>query len=426
MSNHLSPAVVAASLKQVIQDAITIDFPGAVTRLGRPGSEGSDAAPAVNIFLYQVTPLASARNEHLGTRSADGRLRGATVVAMELHFLLSFYGGASNYDAERLLGSVSRAVEHKPIVTASVVKKVIQESAGILDNADLHLARETVRASPVALSLDDMSKLWSVLFQVPYVLSVAYRCGPVLIETSESGSPGLPVTQVGIGSVTMGGPVFEGAEAEAGVGWPIVWGSKVVLKGKGLSQSDLIVKVGGLAASLAGASISDTRIVLPLVAATFAGSELPAGSVLVEAILPPPSGGAAYLTRVSDSTGFTLRASVALAPNGLQITPPARPGDPVDGTITIIISPKLTKGQQVRLLLDQKVTTAPKSYQLTPTPVADNAYPLSQVTFPFESLEPGDYIMHVSVDSTLSAPQIDTNANSAKYRQIVGPSVKIP
>lgn len=426
MSNHLAIATVTAALQQSLQSALNEDVPGAQVKVGRPTAGGNeeDAALSVNLFLYQVAPNAAGRNAHLASRSSDGRMRGPDVVALDLFYLLSFYGTPSTFAAERLLASMARILEHKALVTPSMIAKAITENAGVLDDADLHLAAERVRASPVHLSLDEMSKLWSVLFQVPYALSVAYKFGPVFIETTASGSPGLPVTQVGNSVLLMGGPRFTGAEAPDGPGWPILWGSNLVLKGQGLSRHGLILRIDGIEADLSATAITPDRIVLPLVAATFGGESLRAGPVLVEAVVPPPTGAPAHLARVSDTIAFVLKPTLTFA-SGALTTDPAPPGDPVDGSLTATLSPPIAKGQVVRLLLDGK--GAPRqSYQLSHEPVADADYPTDELVFPFTGVEPDDYHAQVQVNGIASAPEIDDDPLSATYRQILGPTVTIP
>ena len=48
------------------------------------------------------------------------------------------------------------------------------------------------------LSLEELSKLWSVFFQAPYALSVAYQATVVLIDGEENPSPALPVLTRGL------------------------------------------------------------------------------------------------------------------------------------------------------------------------------------------------------------------------------------
>ena len=61
--------------------------------------------------------------------------------------------------------------------------------------SDLDQQPELVKFTPAQLSLDDLSKVWSVFFQTPYALSVAYEATVVLIEGDETPRAPLPVRQ---------------------------------------------------------------------------------------------------------------------------------------------------------------------------------------------------------------------------------------
>ncbi|WP_117190432.1 DUF4255 domain-containing protein [Rhizobium terrae] len=426
MANHLAIATVTAALQQALQSALNTDVPGAQVKIGRPAATGNneDDSPGVNLFLYQVAPNAAGRNAHLASRDSAGRMRGPDIVALDLFYLLSFSGTPSDFAPERLLASVARIVEHRPLITPAMIAKAIAENPSVLDDADLQRAGERVRASPIHLSLDEMSKLWSVLFQVPYALSVAYRFGPVYIETRASGSPGLPVTQVGSAVLMLSGPRLAGAEAPEGAGWPIVWGGSVVLTGEGLARSDLELRIGGITVGTAGIAISAKRVVISLVAATFGGSELPAGPVLIEIVVPPPAGAPPHLARVGDTAVFVLKPVLTLPANAL-VTDPAPLGEPVDGTLKVKIVPKVVKRQTVHLLLDGK-GSAPRSFRLAHEAVADAAYPVDELVFPFTDVAPDDYHVQIVVDGVASAPEIDDDPLSVTYRQILGPMVTIP
>jgi len=424
MSNHLAVAVVTAALKQMVQDALDEDVPGAKARVGRPDAADADAQPTVNLFLYHVMANPRARNNHLPSRKPDGDRRGPSVVAIDLYYLVSFYGPPSEYAPERLLATVARALEHRPIITRSIIEKAIEEAGGMLDDADLHRAPESVRLTPTGLSLDELSKLWSVLLQVPYVLSLAYKCESLLIETKEAGSASLPVTSVGIGTLLIGGPTIEAIEPATGPGSPILWGNGLVLRGRGLDRSDMMLRVDDHSVDLTVAKVAPSRLEFPLTSAVLGGAELAAGAVPVEIVLPPPPGAPANLSRVSDRAVFTLRPRLGLPANAVVAAGP--PGQPADGTVRVTFSPRVTKGQQVRLLLDEQTAARPQSWQLAPDPVADAAYPVAELTFPFQNVKRATYHLQARVDGVASAPEIDLAPASPTFRQITGPRITIP
>jgi hypothetical protein len=425
MSNHLAVAAVTAALKQMVQDALDADVPGAKAQVGRPAIFEGDGNPTANLFLYHVLHDQRARNLHLPSRGRDGSRRGPSIAAIDLYYLISFYGSGSDYAPERLLGAVVRALEDRPIISPSIVERTIEEANGTLDAADLQRAPEPVRIIPTGLTLDELSKLWSVLLQVPYVLSVAYKCEIVYLETVEAGSRGRPVTSVGGTVYTLGGPAIDGVEPAGGPGTAIVWDGAVVIRGRGLDRSDLTLRLDGRDLDLSLATrITRRRIETPLSAATLGRAELAAGPVAIEALLPPTPGAPAHLIRITDRAGFTLRPKVSLPANAVDATGPA--GQPVDGKVNVNFTPKVTKGQQVQLLLDELAPTSPVSTQLHPDPVDPSTFPVAQLTFSFKGVKRADYHLQARVDDVASSPDIDLDPNSSTYRQIIGPTVTIP
>src|SRR4051812_41849924 len=102
MSNYMALATVTATLSQLVQEAInsqTLMLP-TVTHM-RPDGTGLPS-PGVNIFLYQVTPNAAWRNVDLPARNSDGQLITRPRVALDLHYLLTFYGDDTALEPQRL------------------------------------------------------------------------------------------------------------------------------------------------------------------------------------------------------------------------------------------------------------------------------------------------------------------------------------
>jgi hypothetical protein len=91
MSNFLAIATVTAALRQTLNAVAGIDVPGAEVTTMRP-DEPTNTDARVNIYLYQVTPNAAWRNADLPTRRNDGGLVQRPQVALDLHYLLTFYG----------------------------------------------------------------------------------------------------------------------------------------------------------------------------------------------------------------------------------------------------------------------------------------------------------------------------------------------
>ena len=114
MSNPLAVATVTACLQRSLQEAILTApigaVAGATVKNGKPPAPGSaPTSPTVYLFLYQTTPNPHQRNTDLPTRDATGALRQRPRTALDLHYLLSFWGDESTLEPQRMLG-VAEAV----------------------------------------------------------------------------------------------------------------------------------------------------------------------------------------------------------------------------------------------------------------------------------------------------------------------------
>ncbi len=195
MSNALAIATVTTALAQIVRTAAQSVVNGADVVTGRPDP---NATPAhrIHLFLYQVSPNGAMRNNDLPTRSTDGKLATRPTVALDLHYLLAFYGSEADLETQRMLGAVVRDLHAKPMLTRSMIQSAIS-SQSFLTDSNLADAVEKVKFTPLAVSLEELSKLWSVFFQTPYALSVAYQGTVVLIESEDVPQPAMPVLKRG-------------------------------------------------------------------------------------------------------------------------------------------------------------------------------------------------------------------------------------
>ena len=197
MSNSLAIATVTAALARIVRSAIQGAVSGSDVIIGRPENPpAGDALPRVRLYLYQVAPNAALRNADLPSRSSNGTLVKRPCAAIELYYLLSFYGSETELQPQRMLGAVVRDLHARPFLPRQMVQNVIAGYAALSDS-NLHEAFEHVRFSPLSLSLEEQSKLWSVFFQTPHAVSVAYQASAVLIESDEAPQPALPVLMRG-------------------------------------------------------------------------------------------------------------------------------------------------------------------------------------------------------------------------------------
>jgi hypothetical protein len=203
MSNHLSIAAVTATLRRMLQTAIDSDepnIPEAKVSAVRPNAPAAELpATGINVFLYRVTPNVALRSADLPTRRGEGTVVQRPRAALDLHYLLSFYGDEKRLEPQILLASAVRALHASPVLDRHAILPAVRDPGvpfPFPDDVDLADDPEMVRFSPTALSLEELSKLWSVLFQTPYVLSIAYQASVLLVEAPLPKAPeALPVRE---------------------------------------------------------------------------------------------------------------------------------------------------------------------------------------------------------------------------------------
>ncbi len=193
MSNYLAPATVTATLKIALENALAIDnlgFDHHVT-IDRPDEINSNSV-GVNIYLYQVTPNIAWRNADLPTRNSRGQTVQRPRIALDLHYLLTFFGDEPTLQDQRLLGSVISTLHNQPLLTQAMIAEAIANFS-TLSESDLANEIERVKFNPISLNLEELSKLWSVFFQTAYRLSIAYSASVIFIERQPEPVNALPV-----------------------------------------------------------------------------------------------------------------------------------------------------------------------------------------------------------------------------------------
>jgi hypothetical protein len=370
MSNALAIATVTTALAQIVRKAAQSVINGADVVTGRPDP---NATPVhrIHLFLYQVSPNGAMRNNDLPTRSSDGKFIARPTVALDLHYLLAFYGSDSELEAQRMLGAVARDLHTKPILTRAMIQNAIT-SQSFLDGSNLADAVEQVKFTPLAVSLEEMSKLWSVFFQTPYALSVAYQGTVVLIESEEAVQPALPVLKRGDkdqGVDTLLGPFpviespFFGMPQDKimqprAMSFPAAQlGLAVIVGGRNLGSETVFLRFShsklGLTQELPVASgdlsATELKVVLPQPGSGTSQTGWAPGVYTVTAVLK--QSGAAH-DRTSNGLPIALSPAIGAIEPGNTI--------PRDGqgtaTITVTCQPRVRIEQQAVLLLAGRET----------------------------------------------------------------------
>ena len=194
MSNYLAIAAITVSIREIVQAAVQAVVPGVSVRIGPPR-----AVPAsqmeVNIYLYRLSPNAFNRNEELPVGSGGGTV--IPRVALDLHYLISF-SGEEHLACEVMLGKVVAALHAKAALGAEDLAGVLGEGAAFpfLEQGYSAPQREQVKLTPEYLTLDELSKLWTVFFQEPHRPSLQYVASPVMLEAEIDPARAAPVARV--------------------------------------------------------------------------------------------------------------------------------------------------------------------------------------------------------------------------------------
>lgn len=416
MSNHLAAATVTAALRHNLQTILDTEVSALTARVTtlRPNAPATDLpAPGINIFLFQATPNAALRNADLPTRRGDGSLVNRPAAAVDLHYLLSFYGDDSRLEPQILLGCAIRALHAEPVLTREAIQNTI--SLGLFDfvaDSDLASAVDLVRFTPTGLSLEEMSKLWSVFLQSPYVLSIAYQAGVVLIDRDIPVRAPLPVRlPPNVYAIQSRSPVIaqvlsqSAAAAPIVAGQPILSGYLLVLAGKMLQGTSTVVRIDGADTP---ATVTDEQITvaLPLT--------LRAGAHGVQVIQQLKMGTPEVLHTVVQSN----IAAFALQPT---VTATATATD-----VTLTVTPGVGKRQRVRLLLNQLAAppgTAASTYAFDAPSRDLPAAPDETTTIivPISGAAADTYLVRVQVDGAESPLGFD--AGTGAYNT---PTVAVP
>jgi hypothetical protein len=239
MSNPLAIAAVTESLVALLSnnlEAASLVHGAGVSNIS-PDQPVPPPASGINVFLYQVTPNVAWRNADRPTRTADGSLLRKPQAAIDLHYLLTFYGDDTLLEQQRLLGAATLALHANPTLARNQIQPV-QVKHGVFAPSNLDTQAELIRFTPVAFTLEELSKLWSFLLKTDYVLSAAYLASVVLIEAEDAVLPPAPrVLAVNLVAPPLRQPVITQVVAAPSPNAPITPGSDIALIGRNLTAS---------------------------------------------------------------------------------------------------------------------------------------------------------------------------------------------
>ena len=438
MSNHLAIATVTATLQRLLQQSVQTSVEGARVTPARPENQGG-AAPetGITLYLYHLK-----RNTAFGNADTPGRQRRSEIarrnqLAIDLYYLLSFYGNEAELEPHRLLGSTLQLFEDQSILSSQMIRETIADPTyGFLADSDLADQLEMMRFELLPLSTDELSKIWSVFFQTAHALSVCYKVTVIMIEGRDPGQRALPVRDRRLGLSPFGKqPVIEQVLAVTGRYDPILAASVLRIHGRMLAAAAVRVRLCG--EEIVPSQVTETDICLPL--ASISPRALKIGVQSLQVIHPHGSRGsdqrrdrAAQRSGVSANTRvLTLDpiyhgvesnvAAFVLRPTIQQVQ--VRPTPDLDdelrsAAIDITVDIPLQPGQRAVLALNERSVDQPNAYVFEASPIYA---PIQTLTFQAEQLPPGEYLARIQVDGAESVLQVDQNPRSPTFEQYIAP-----
>jgi hypothetical protein len=141
----------------------------------------------VSLFLYRVYHNGGARNP-AGRTLADGR-RQRTRLPVDLHFMATAWARKASLQHE-IAGWMMRVLEDYPVLPAGLLNSY---RPGVFQ------PQETVTLSLTDLSVEDTFRIWEVMIDHAYQLSVPYVARTLDIESTRSDALFGPVQERELG-----------------------------------------------------------------------------------------------------------------------------------------------------------------------------------------------------------------------------------
>lgn len=420
MSKSQAVAAVTAVLAHIANKSTG----GAKIDIGRPKDpDGAGSGERkVNIYLYQVTQNGAWLNEDVATRDSDGKLRKRPQIALDLHYLFSFFGDESKFEPQLMMGAVMRDLHAGAVLTPSIIKKVSQDAGEplfkqVITDSELDKSVHSIKLTLASLSLDELSKVWSIFFQTPYALSVAYQATAVLIEKDVLTEEALPVRERGVYGMPMARPKIERIMAQAAPGTNpagiIKVGATVLIQGNNLRAEETTVLIDGIKVVTQSVGDREIAVKLPTKLVAEDGTEIPlrAGSHALQIVHGMLLGGLSspepHQIIESSPVPFLLRPTIEV-------------GSPIDkvqdaqglfsAKVPVTFDPKVAKAQRVWILLKETPEPANRppraSRFMAPKDngITDPATETNTITFPVKDVAAGDYLLQAHVDGGESLP----------------------
>jgi Pvc16 N-terminal domain len=420
VGNHKAVATVTAVLQQILQSAVQPDVDGVRVTTVQPRSIGNGTPETgINLYLYQVVRNTAYNNADV----TPLRVKGIPVkrqAALDLYYMLSFYGNDIELEPQRLLGSVIRALKDRPSISPEYIQEAVRNTSyRFLEGSDLGNQMQQLTIVPVDMNLDDLSKVWSSFFQAPYLLSLAYRVTVVMLEGDESKARPLPIAERYLGGAIPfpNRPLVEQIVPVTGKLDAILTSSTIYIYGKQLASGSVKVLIGGF--EFTPSETTESRITVQL--SSLSISYLRAGVQGLQVVHRIKKG---YVNNndsqivESNVAPFVLRPTI----QSFNVSSAGGRGGANSAILTLQVDVIIGIKQRVTLAMNEWSVDNPVGYQFEPEPRDTDT---DSITFALKAIKPGEYLLRLTVDGAESLLSIDTDENSPTYNWYKAPKIRI-
>jgi hypothetical protein len=357
------------------------------------GQAAGDIHKGINVYLHRVTPNHAGSMVDLPTRRSDGGLARRPVTALDLHYLITFYGDDAELDAQRLLGRTVLALAASPVLTRDLVAAALQDHAadpptGFLEDADLADQPELVKLSPDAISSEELARLWGT-FGTGFRLCLTYVATLVVLEADVPARSALPVVRRAIGVEPFSRLRIESVDAP--LGEAITVGTALTVRGSGLRGPGAAVRLGGVELTPSAVlpdqlTVTVTEAVSPGVHAVQVVHRSPVG----------PGGSPARVVARSNTVAVLVLPTIE-----------------VDGVtadaVTLTVAPPLRQRQRTVVTLSRLGPAPPDepavlAFGVPPPAPADP--PAPTIELDRDAIPDGSWLVRVTVDGAESRPRL--------------------
>ncbi|MDY6785666.1 MAG: DUF4255 domain-containing protein [Cyanobacteriota bacterium] len=425
MSNYLAIATVTAALQKLLLTGIQEDMPGASITTVRPDATADDSqGVGVNIFLYQVLPNPTWRNADLRTRRPKDNLIKHGQAALDLYYLLTFYGNEVELQPQRLLGAAIRTLVDRPLLTQAMIREALADSNyGFLRDSTLDEQVQQVMFLPSMVTTEDLSRIWSTFFQAPYALSFAYQATAVLIQSKRLGKAPLPVRRPQF-YVSAKLPIIEKVEVRQGDKSPKPLQRMadrlhdyrrltLIVEGKQLrGEPTTRVRIGE--ANLTPQTVGDSRVQLQFSAIAAVESDLlRAGVQKLQVVHPIPDG-----TFAPDSALESNAIAVVLCPKieKVEVANLEENEDGLyNGSLTVHADMRVGTRQKVFAILNGTGSDNTLTYIFT---AEQREIATSSSIFAIENVRLGEYLVRLQIDGAESTLEVEDDRYSGPLARL--------